>query len=52
MPLVHVDDPPRTRAEFIDYNLWVTRHDPGEVYAARRFPNQWGAVKSNESLGE
>ena len=40
MPLVDEDDPPRTRAGFIDYHLWVTRHGPGEVYAAGRFPNQ------------
>jgi primary-amine oxidase len=40
LPLVDADDPPRTRAGFIDYHLWVTRYDPEERYAAGRFPNQ------------
>ena len=40
LPLVDEDDPPRSRAGFVDYHLWVTRHDPAERYAAGRFPNQ------------
>jgi primary-amine oxidase len=40
LPLVDEDDPPRTRAGFVDYHLWVTRYAPGELHAAGRFPNQ------------
>jgi primary-amine oxidase len=40
LPLVDEDDPPRTRAGFVDYHLWVTRYAPDELYAAGRFPNQ------------
>lgn len=30
----------RQRAGFVDHHLWVTRHAPGELYAAGDHPNQ------------
>lgn len=30
----------RQRARFVDHHLWVTRHRPGELYAAGDYPNQ------------
>jgi primary-amine oxidase len=39
-PLLSPDDPPKKRAQFTDYHLWVTPYRPDERYAAGRFPNQ------------
>lgn len=30
----------RRRAGFMDHHIWVTRHRPGELYAAGDYPNQ------------
>lgn len=40
MPLVDPTDPPLARAGFANHQLWVTRHDPKELWAAGDFPNQ------------
>jgi primary-amine oxidase len=34
------DDPPAQRAAFTQHDLWVTRFDNTELYAAGNFPNQ------------
>lgn len=38
--LMSDDDPPLQRAAFVQHDLWVTRFDSGELYAAGNFPNQ------------
>lgn len=38
--LMSDDDPPAQRAAFTQHNLWVTRFDNTELYAAGNFPNQ------------
>jgi primary-amine oxidase len=40
MPLVDPTDPPLARAGFANHQLWVTRYDPKELWAAGDFPNQ------------
>ncbi len=40
LPLADPDAPIRKRAAFADHQLWVTRFDPAERYAAGEFPNQ------------
>ncbi len=39
-PLVDEDDPPLSRAQFVNYHLWVTPYDPEEMWAAGKFSNQ------------
>ncbi len=34
------DDPPQARAAFTAHKLWVTAHDPAELWPAGDFPNQ------------
>jgi primary-amine oxidase len=36
--LLTADDYPRRRAGFIDHHLWVTPHQPAELYAAGMYP--------------
>lgn len=38
--LMSDDDPPAQRAAFTQHDLWVTRFDNAELYAAGNFPNQ------------
>jgi len=38
--LMSDDDPPAQRAAFTQHDLWVTRFDNTELYAAGNFPNQ------------
>ena len=40
MPLVDPNDPPLARAGFANHQLWVTRYDPKELWAAGDLPNQ------------
>jgi primary-amine oxidase len=39
-PLVSPDSPVRRRAGFLNNHFWVTRYNPGEIYAAGAYPNQ------------
>ena len=36
--MLDADDWPARRARFLDHDLWVTRHDPEERYAAGDYP--------------
>jgi primary-amine oxidase len=38
--LMSEDDPPFQRAAFVQHDLWVTRFESDELYAAGDFPNQ------------
>lgn len=56
-PFAHPDSLVRKRAGFVGHHLWVTRHKPGESYAAGDYPNQSGGgdglpryAADNESL--
>ncbi len=40
LPLMDADDPAARRAQFAQYNLWVTPYAPEERYAAGEYPNQ------------
>ncbi len=57
--LLSPDDYPRRRAGFIDHHLWVTPHDPDELYAAGEHPTMSepgmglpGWTRENRSLEE
>ena len=39
-PLVDEDDPPLTRAQFVNYHLWVTPYAADEQWAGGRYSNQ------------
>ncbi len=39
-PLAHTDSRIRKRARFADHPVWITRHNPREMYAAGDYPNQ------------
>ena len=39
-PLVDEDDPPLSRAQFVNYHLWVTPYSADEMWAAGRYSNQ------------
>jgi len=39
-PLVDEDDPPLSRAQFVNYHLWITPYSPDEMWAAGRYSNQ------------
>jgi primary-amine oxidase len=40
LPLADPGDPPLSRAQFVNYHLWVTPYNPDELFAAGNFPNQ------------
>jgi primary-amine oxidase len=40
LPLVDQDDPPLTRAQFVNHHLWVTPYDPAELWAGGHYSNQ------------
>jgi primary-amine oxidase len=40
LPLVDINDPPLTRAQFANYNLWITPYSPEERYAGGDYPNR------------
>ncbi|MCE3556045.1 primary-amine oxidase [Pseudonocardia sp. RS11V-5] len=43
LPLQQEGSQAFARAQFAYKHLWVTRHDPGEMYAAGDYPNQHGS---------
>jgi primary-amine oxidase len=40
VPFAHPESTVRKRAGFVGHHLWVTRYNPGELYAAGDYPNQ------------
>lgn len=39
-PIISADDWPRSRAGFVDHQMWVTQYKPAERFAAGDFPTQ------------
>jgi len=40
LPLVDINDPPLTRAQFANYHLWITPYSSEERYAGGDYPNR------------